>query len=146
MQEEVSDYFHVYFCRATSGWARAITSDMYSSLVTVISGARFPPEVVKVVKPLFVTTGIHDTDSVAEYVEDPSKCTPNPYVYHAMTNEMKNMDLPWIDKIIKGRTPNYEEVHAKLAQGAEELSHAQKCYKADDFFDLIDNIVTDYQI
>ncbi|MHB8154319.1 MAG: hypothetical protein ACYDG3_14930 [Bacillati bacterium] len=140
MKSELSEYWHTYFCHA-SAWTDGINEDMYSSIIAaIVPGVHIPSEIISIGKPFFVKAGNHDMDGLAEYIDNPSKCTPNPYVYHSMKN-IKELDLKWVDIVIRNRTDNYDKVSKELSKSADELSHPIACYDGDEIANMIKDMM-----
>jgi hypothetical protein len=140
MDKDTEALWRRYYCRAASGWADEITPEMYSTMVSLITEMHFPGPLIQIAKPVFVNTGKHDVDGVAKHIDNPDKCVSNPFVHHAMNN-IKKLDLKWIDIIIKDRTKNYDEVYHRLDSAADEIQQSKTCYNPTELFYLMGDII-----
>jgi len=75
-------------------------------------------------------------DKSKEYMDNPEKCTPSPWVYYT-EKYFPQVDYKWIDTIIKGRTKNYEQITKDIYDGAVELSNVKKCFDLSDILKYI---------
>jgi hypothetical protein len=139
MEAEVQDLWEKYFCRASSGWAEAITPEMYSAILRY-QPIPVAPQIVKEGRKIFYKTGHYDVNSVADHIDNPEKCVQNPYVSQAMLDVRKN-DVPWIEQIINGRTQNYDRVMKIIDDGAKEIQPTNHCYRPEEILNVMDAIL-----
>jgi hypothetical protein len=140
MNEEEKQLWKAYFCRATQ-WADTMTPEMYEVAIQTLTDLQVTPLLTALGKPVFTKTGVHDVDTVAEYIDNPKDCVKNPYVYGAM-HHTTDLDAGWIKTVIKKRTDNYAEVERKIDSSAHELSkNVRACYDLTDAVEAVKNIM-----
>lgn len=140
MNNDAKEYWRTYFCRA-SQWAAKMTPAQYDTAVALLTDMHLGDAIIMLGKPIFVNAARHDVDSVSEYLDDPSKCVENPYVYHAM-HQLPILDLKWADIMMQNRVDGYRHnVRPILEDSVEELKHPKKCFTGREVISLIRDVL-----
>jgi hypothetical protein len=139
MEPKAEELWRLYFCRASSGWAEAITPEMYAAILRY-QPIPVPVDLIKIGKKVFSNTGNYDVNSVAEHIDDPKKCIHNPFVTQMM-KDIKKSDVTWISRVIKPRTKNYDSVIKIIDDGATEIQDTHTCYSPNEVLNIVDAIM-----
>jgi hypothetical protein len=104
-----------------------IDADMLQVALEDGYGVYVPPELIdQIALPYICNIAKLDVGKAVEYVENPTKCTDNPFTYD-YNHSLDTLDEPTLRILLEKRVSKPEELIGLLDDSIKELDHPQYC-------------------